>query len=360
MITAPRGLVLGLAALFSGYHIILGVYSLGTPTSPIPALAAMVLYGLATILSLWPSSPMRMPVWLSFFNLAVCAALPLLVASQLDGSKANGYATWYVAAVGTLMTITATRKRPAWIGVGFLALHTIVWAGPAGLPSSGAIGSIVWVAAAVLLARGLAKAGRDARQYALAEREATEWKAAQEAHLYERRERLAHTSRLAAPMLRRIVDRGGDLTELQRQECRLLEAAIRDEIRGRKLLNDQVRHEVMAARRRGAIVTLLDEGGIDDLQDRELEIVLNKLAAAIARTTADKIIARTVADGTATAVTVVGLNSTDPSVSALGQDSSDDEVDLWLEIPRVPVTTASVSAPNVPATTEASVVRRRH
>jgi hypothetical protein len=367
MITVPRGLVLGLAGLFSAYHIILGVYSLGTPTSPIPALAAMVLYGVATIISLWPSSPMRMPVWLSFFNLAVCAALPLLVASQLDGSKANGYATWYVAAVGTLMTITATRKRPtvAWIGVGFLALHTIVWAGPAALPSSGAIGSIVWVAAAVLLARALAKAGRDARQYALAEREATEWKAAQEAHLYERRERLAHTSRLAAPMLRRIVDRGGDLTELQRQECRLLEAAIRDEIRGRQLLNDQVRHEVMAARRRGAIVTLLDEGGIDDLEGRELEIVLNKLAAAIARTTADKIIARTVADGTATAVTVVGLNSTDTSVSALGQDSSDDEVDLWLEIPRVPVTTSSVSATDVPATdvpvnTELPVVRRRH
>jgi hypothetical protein len=338
MITVPRGLVLGLAALFSGYHIVLGCYSLGTPASPIPSIAAMILYGLATIFSLWPSSPMRMPVWLSFFNLAASVALPLLVASQLDGSAANGYATWYVAAVGTLMTITATRKQQAvaWLGVGFLALHTVVWAGPGALPSSGAIGSLVWVAAAVLLARALAKAARDARQYALAEREATEWQAAQEAHLYERQVRLAHTKRLAAPMLRRIVDRGGELTELQREECRYLEAAIRDEIRGRKLLNDQVRHEVMAARRRGAIVTLLDEGGIDDLEGSELEIVLNKLAAAIGRTAADKIIARTAADGSATAITVVGLSSADTSVSALGQDSSDDEVDLWLEIPRAP------------------------
>ena len=86
---------------------------------------------------------------------------------------------------------------------------------------------------------------------------------------------------------------------------------------------------------RGASVTLLDEGGIDDLSGSDLEIVLNALATAIGRTTADKIIARTAADSTTIAVTVVGLSSPDLAVSALGPDSTgDDEVDLWLEIPR--------------------------
>jgi hypothetical protein len=337
MITVPRGLLLALGALFSGYHIVLGVYSIGVPKSPLPAIAAMVAYAVATVISLWPTSPIRMPMWLSFFNVTICAALPLLVASQLEGaSPDNGYATWYVAAVGTLMTITAARKRQtmAWIGVGFLVVHTVFWAGPGALGSMGVIGSVVWVAAAVLLSRALAKAGRDARQYGLAEREATEWQAAQEAHLYERKVRLAYTNRLATPMLRRIVLRDGDLTDLQRQECRYLEAAVRDEIRGRKLLNDAVRRAVMAARRRGAIVTLLDEGGIDELDGEALDSILNKVAAAISRTTADKIIVRTAADGSSTAVTVVGLSSADTSVSALGQDAFDDEVDLWLEIPR--------------------------
>ena len=341
MITVPRGLVLGLAALFSAYHVVLGIYSLGVPTSPLPAIVALCLYAIATALSLWPIGPIRMPVWMSFFNVAVCVAVPLLVGSQLDGSSpadgyAAGYATWYVAAVGTLMTITATRKRQtmAWIGAGFLVLHTIVWAGPGALGSMGVIGSTVWVTVAVLMSRALAKAGRDARQYALAEREATDWQAAQEAHLDERQVRLAHTTRLAAPMLRRIVERGGELSDPLRQECRYLEAAIRDEIRGRKLLNDAVRYQVMAARRRGALVTLLDEGSIDDISGQELDRVLGKLAAAIGRTTADKIIARTAANGSATAVTVVGLTSADPSVSALGQDTPGDEVDLWLEIPR--------------------------
>ncbi|MCY7289273.1 MAG: hypothetical protein LH624_13735, partial [Cryobacterium sp.] len=111
MITVPRGLVLSLAAMFSAYHVVLGFYSLGQPRSPVPALLALLVYGIATVLSLWPKSPLRMPVWLAFFNVAVCGMLPLLVGSQLDGSVYNGYATWYVAAVGTLMTITATRQR---------------------------------------------------------------------------------------------------------------------------------------------------------------------------------------------------------------------------------------------------------
>jgi hypothetical protein len=337
MITVPRGLILSLAALFSTYHVILAFYSLDVPASPVPPLIAITLYAIATVMSLWPTSPARMSLWLGFFNVAVCIAVPLLVGSQLDGSASdNGYATWYVAAVGTLMTITATRRRAtlAWVGVGFLFAHTLVWAGPGALAAMGVIGSIVWVVVAVMLARALAKAGRDARQYGLAEREATEWQAAQEAHLYERQVRLAQTIRLAAPMLRRIIVEGGALTEAQRQECRYLEGAIRDEIRGRKLLNDAVRREVMAARRRGAMVTLLDEGGIDDLDGADLEVVLNTLADAMAATTAATIIARTAADGSGTAVTVVGINSPDPRLSALGQDSPDEEVDLWLEIPR--------------------------
>lgn len=336
MITVPRGLVLFLAGLFSTYHVLLGIYSLDLPRTPGPTIIALSLYAVATVLSLWPSSPTRMGLALAFFNVAVCVAAPLLVGSQLDGSARNGYATWYVAAVGTLMTITATRRRTslAWVGVGALVVHTIVWAGPAQLLDMGVVGSVVWVSVAVLLARALAKAGRDSRQYALAEREATEWQAAQEAHLFERQVRLAQTLRLAAPMLRRIIDKQGDLDAEDRQECRYLEAAVRDEIRGRKLLNDAVRDQVMAARRRGAILTLLDEGTIDDLDGAELDTILNQLAAAIGGSTADTIIARTAGEGSTTAVTVVGLSSADARLSALGLESPEPEVALWLEIPR--------------------------
>jgi hypothetical protein len=137
-------------------------------------------------------------------------------------------------------------------------------------------------------------------------------------------------------MLRAIQQSGGDLTPAQRAECLHLEGAIRDEIRGRKLLNNAVREQVMLARRRGTTVTLLDEGGIDDLDDADLDRVLGRLAEALRTTAADKVIARTVPEGSDVAVTVVGLRTTDDgSASLLGTDSlEDDEVELWLEIPR--------------------------
>lgn len=338
MITVPRFLFLGLGALFSAYHVFLCLTSLGIPRSPWPSVLAMLLFVVATVLSLWPTSPTRMPVWLASFAFAVAIAMPVLVSSQLSpSSNGNGYATWYVAAVGTLMTIVAVRRQAlfAWAGVAFLAVQTIVWAGPAALATLGVIGSVLWVGIALVIASALARAGRDALQFARAEREATEWQAAQEAHVSERQARLRQTYRVAAPMLGEIVRMRGDLTEAERLECRYLEGAIRDEIRGRRLLNEEVRTEVMAARRRGIVVSLLDEGGIDDLEEDSLDQVHRRLAEAIRGTRADRLIIRTVPRSSKTAVTVVGLSMADDgNANALGADNTDDEVDLWLEIPR--------------------------
>ena len=337
----PRYLIVGMAALFSAYHLVLATYSLtqNIPFHDGPIFVAMGLYAVASIISLLPWGPTRMPVWMAAFNLVVVIALPLLVTNELDPTKSNGYGTWYVAAVGTLMTITSTRRRHtfAWIGSGFLVVQTVLWSGgPGALAGIGVIGSVVWVAVAHVLSSGMAKASRDAQRFALAEREATDWQAAQEAHVFERQFRLGQTSTMALDMLRAIEESNGRLTEAQRQECLHLEGAIRDEIRGRKLLNDAVRDQVMTARRRGATVTLLDEGGIDDLSDEDLERVLNRLAEALAGTDADKVIARTVPEGSDVAITVVGLRTVgDGSASALGQEAlEDDEVSLWLEIPR--------------------------
>lgn len=340
-ISVPRFVIVGLAALFSGYHIVLALYSLpfGYSSDAAPVLAAIVMYAIVTATVLAPWGPNRMPVWQAVFAVAVAVTLPLLVTLVLDPARpgGNGYATWYVAAVGTLMTITATRRRPgfAWAGIGFLFVQTLLWSGPGALGALGVFGSAAWVGVSHIITNTLAKAVRDSRRFALAEREATEWQAAQEAHLNERQFRLGQTSIMALPMLQAIRQSGGDLSPAERAECLHLEGAIRDEIRGRKLLNDPVRQQVMLARRRGTTVTLLDEGGIDDLDDDELDRVLTRLAEALKTTTADKVIARTVPDGSDVAVTVVGLRSSDDgSASLLAQDDGGDEVELWLEIPR--------------------------
>ena len=334
-IGVPRYLIVGMAALFSAYHVVLGVSSFDRVTSLGPVIAAMALYAAATAASLFPSRDLRMPLWLAAFNLAIVIAMPLLVATVLDPNRdgGTGYATWYVAAVGTLLTITSTRRRPAfaWVGAGFLVAHTILWSGPASLVTLGVGGSVTWVAVSHILSRAMSKATKDARRFALAEREATDWQAAQEAHVFERQFRLGQTSSMALAMLRQIEATGGELTDDQRLECLHLEGAIRDEIRGRRLLNDDVREQVMMARRRGATVSLLDEGGLDDLDDDTLDRVLNSLADALRDTDADKLIARTVPEGSDVAITVVGLRA----IGIMDPDNDDnDEIALWLEIPR--------------------------
>jgi hypothetical protein len=349
----PRWLPIGLAALFSFYHLLLAAVSLGLAAHAAPVIVCMVLYAAVTAVVLYPtkSHGLTLPVWMASLALAVAIILPLAVGSQLDPHRlgGNGYATWYVAAVGTLMVIVSTRRRHgfAWVGVGFLVLHSVIWSGNfAELADLGVIGSASWVGISHALQATLARASRDTREFIRAEQEAADWQAAQEAHVNERQFRLLQTGRTARPMLQRIVATGGDLSAEERQECLNLEGAIRDEIRGRRLLSDDVRTQVMAARRRGTLVSLLDEGGIDDLDDVDLDRVHRALAEAIRTAAADRIIIRTVATGGDQAVTVVGLSSHDLQSSALGsgstgsaeddddEDDEEDEVSLWLQIPR--------------------------
>ncbi|THG36412.1 hypothetical protein E6C70_00330 [Glaciibacter flavus] len=334
MIGVPRIIVVALAAAFSAYHVVLGLASLATPSMAGPVIVAMVLYATATTLSLVPGRARLLPTWIAAVDLAVAVVMPLLVCAVLQPDADNGYATWYVAAVGTLMTIVAVRGRfvIAWVGVGFLTVQSLVWAGLGSFATLGVIGSLVWVAVAQVTTVTTARAARDTAAFAVAEREASELQAAQDAHLVERQVRLESTTRIAAPMLRRIVDSRGTLDAAGREECRQLEAAIRDEIRGRMLLDDGVREAVRAARMRGAAVTLLDEGGLDDLDDTSRTRVLDSLSQAISSTDAERIIVRTVAPGSLAAVTVVGRGPVGEA-EALGVDSGDD-VRLWLEIPR--------------------------
>ena len=335
-IGVPRWIIVGLAALFSGYAIVLGVYAIDIPRSPYAAIAGMVMFAIVIIVTLLPVGPAQMPVWMAAFAVPSVIAIALIVSSEIDLHKTVGYATWYVGGAGIILTIVCTRGRPrwAWAGVIFLVIHTTIWAGPLALVDLGVIGSASWVTVAYVIRRALTGAARDSRRFTIAERETTDWQAAQEAHVTERQFRLGQTSAMAVRMLETIQTRGGDLTPDERVESLNIEGAIRDEIRGRKLLNDAVRDEVMDARRRGATITLLDEGGLDDLGDADLERVLGELAAAIRGTDADRVIARTVPEGSGVAVTVVGLYKPDDHALALGQDSMDDDVALWLEIPR--------------------------
>ncbi|PPF31110.1 hypothetical protein C5D07_07825 [Rathayibacter tritici] len=339
MIAYPRPLLQGLGAGFSLYHVVLAFFSFRLSPATTADLVAVALYVAATVVALWPGSTTRLALPVAIGMAVVAVALPLLVSPSLDPAASNGYSTWYIAAVGTLMTIVCARRRAicAWIGVGFLIVHTLVWAGPAALATLGVVGGIAWVAIAQLLIVELGRAGSEARVLEAAERAAASWRAAEEAHLTEREVRLEQTRALASDMLLRIAQPGPGLTDDERRECRLLEAAVRDEIRGRRLLDDEVRRLVLDARRRGVSVSVLDDGGLDRSSESESRRVLGELARALdgIREEVDRVVVRTASADSASAVTVVGLRTAgDGSAGALGSDDPGDEVDAWVEIRR--------------------------
>jgi len=339
VIAIPRSLIAAFTGLFSAYLVVTAVFSMfqGEIVGVTRVATAIVLYVVATLALLLPGRSLTAPLWSASVALGVSLAVMILVAWAVDPTivPAETHTTWYVAGIGTLMTGVVIRRRPllAWAGIGALTVHTALWAGPAALVNFGVTGAAAAVGASHILTAALAQADRDAERYVIAEREAADWQAAQEARLTERQGRIDETSRAALPMLRRIIAARGALSREEREGSLRLESEIRDEIRGRRLLDAGVRDAVRRARRRGVEVALLDDGGIDDLAATELPRIHDEIARCLDRVEADRVIVRTVSEGSETAVTVVGLRTGSETARLLGRD--DDEMVLWVEIPRV-------------------------
>jgi hypothetical protein len=347
-VSVPVGTANGIAVVFSLYHLLLATTSLTSVRHVGPVIACMLLYAAATAVALIARGQV-LPIWAGCFALTCAIVIPIVNAQQIPASALGpGYATWYVAAIGTLMVILVVRRRIwfAWVGIAVLIAHTILWDGPGAIGTLGVTGSVSWVAIATAFTYATNRAIRVTRDFVRAEQETADWQAAQDAHVYERQFRLQQTTRMALPMLERIISACGDLSPAERDECLHLEQAIRDEIRGRSLLSDDVRHEVMELRRGGANVQLHDDGGLDDVDSADLERIHTRLARALRDAAgSDNVVVRTVAGGSDSAVTVVGLRldgaaseSAALGAAAMGDDeddeAEDDSVVLWLEIPR--------------------------
>ena len=327
MIPLPRPLLALLAA-----GVAAGTIVNGALVHPERILIALGLFTTAFLLTVADRGPTLSPL-VSGLNAGVSFAIALLCASAPVASRTMGDVHWYIGAAGCLLVVTMIRQRSvhAWVGTGLVVAQSLVWEGSAGL--IGAATMTLWVAAAYFGVRALSHAMRDIHQFARSEREAVEWQAAQDAHHFERQVRLTQTSRVALPMLRHIAEVDGDLDEDARAECRVLEQTIRDEIRGRRLLNEALRDQVIAHRRRGAFVQVLDDGGLDDIDPALMEPVLDRVAEAVSRLHSDRIIIRTAPKGSDKAITVVAI-TVDETAAALGLEDEGEEVDLWLEIMR--------------------------
>jgi hypothetical protein len=332
---APQRLSLSLVVAFAAFTFAFGTVVVVVKPHTVWTGVGLAVFGAASLVCV-PALKVGFASWSRAGVVTVAAILlPVLGSVALD-PVTESYSTgaWWVSGVVCLAIelLLCGRRGLAWTALGALAVQTVIWAGPWGLLRFGILATLLFVAVVTVSAWAISVTAAELENYSAAAREATSWRAAQEAYHAERQVRLGSTSLLAAPMLRRVVEAGGHLTPAERAECRLLEQTIRDEIRGRRLLNSPMREQVMLHRRRGAVVQVNDDGGLDDIEPSVLEPLLTEAAMALEGLTSDRIIIRTAPVDSALALTVVAM-SVDPVAAALGLDD-DDQVDLWLELER--------------------------
>ncbi len=276
------------------------------------------------------TTPAMLPGWgvaLALIVTVVVSNAPFLAVSE--SGRTQPFVTWVIGAIGALMTIVMVRRRPvvAWAGMGILTVSTSIWLGPLQALSLGLVGSFVWVTAAQLVTLALDRAARDAERLAELQQAASAWQASQSGRQRERRLHVQRALQAAGPILARTIENGGNLRAADKQAARRAEASLRDELRGTRLLDDGVRAEIDAARRRGAAVSLFDEGGLEGLALSDLDGIRSELARILRESVSDRVIIRT-SPHDEIAVTVVGRSAAD----AAGAD--EDDVDLWREIRR--------------------------
>jgi hypothetical protein len=284
------------AVTFGIYHAVLGFLNLRFYEYPQYVLAALLVYLSVLTMSVFFPKGVAIPSWLATANLVSAIVVPLVVTAGLGSFAPTTYTTWYVAAIATLLAITAVRghKLMAWIGVSFLVIEVLIWGGIQIFFTSGIVGAILLVLGGQAASRALdqsADMARKFRERATATQAATE---AQSAARQERERRITQTLAGVLPQLEEIVKSDGKLSEAKKKRARLTEAALRDQIRGRALLSEELIVQTENARSRGVEVQLLDDGGFDDLEPKEAASLLERAASELEKIQAGKVVIRTV------------------------------------------------------------------
>ncbi|MFE7197553.1 hypothetical protein [Microbacterium oxydans] len=325
-----RSVATSLAVGFALYFVARGIWWIEQPTAPLVMVLAIGLYlVVVNVAILGHGAVVRMPMWSAILALVASALIPILVTSSLDpADRTAPFATWYIGALGLLGVVCVVRRR-ALIGVlvlGVLVVTASAYLGFVVALNLGLVGSIMWVVVAGLLVMFWDRAVRDTERLAEIQQAVSAWHATQRVRQRERRLRTQFALAVAGPVLSRVVAARGVLEEQERMDARLAEGRLRDELRGADLLNDAVRNAIEAARRRGVVVTVFDEGGFDGIDETRRELIRDELAIVLSRAQTARLIIRSARDPRV-AVTVVGRAGSRAS-------GDDDAVDLWHEIPR--------------------------
>lgn len=284
-----------LAALFGVTYIVIAFWAGGAYTrTPLGLTALTLMLAAAVILVLPQLSPLPHLAAAGVVGASVFAMAAGLW--QLEPDSWRGWVTWYIGASSYLSFTLALRGR-FWWGVAdqfALAAIAIHWmAITTGNPIAGfdlVYTQLILFGAGAFFALWLRRTAdriaafqetRLRRESAEGSRSATEEERAREL-------RLVRES--AGGALERIAD--GAVSDEERHDHLLLEAELRDRIRGRGLAVAPLSDAARDARRRGAAVALLDDLRADAPPDEQMRDAIDWAAERVARSGATDVTVR--------------------------------------------------------------------
>jgi hypothetical protein len=256
------------------------------------ASVAIFTYLVVALTSVFYYGNRKMPALLAWVNLLVVVIVPQLIQQAIDAATVDSQSSWYVSGLGALMAVTAIRGQQAvsWIGAAVLSLEVLVWGGTGALFNSGLAGAMSLVVAANVLSYAFSGIERETRTYLDKAIEIEASAAIESATRLERSRRLNETLRVSYPLLQKIAS--GQMDEESKKEAKLLEAQLRDSIRGRELIDSKLQEAIRSARVRGVEVVVLDEGGMESLAENSKSEIRQKFATELDQVSSGRVTIR--------------------------------------------------------------------
>lgn len=298
MIPLPRAAIVIFSLAFGVYHGILGLLNIDHYDKPWFVFAAVFLYLTALLVSLTDSPGLKLKNYKAAFSLIAAMLSPLAMAAATRADHVDNPTTWHVAGIATLMAIIALRQHlvMAWVGVSIMAVQVLTWGGIEMLFNAGIFGALMLVAAAHAASIILATTSRAVIEFREQALETTAATAARTAARNERQVRVEKALEVALPFLNKIENLEGKLSEVEKRQALGLEAQLRDQIRGRHFDSPELLVEISAARERGVEVQVLDDGGLELLEESQRERILSEVATHVSKVETGKLVLRSVAD----------------------------------------------------------------
>jgi hypothetical protein len=274
------------------------------------ASVAIFIYAVVALISVFYYINREMPALLAWVNLLVVVIVPQLIHEAIDVATVDSQTSWYVSGLGALLAVTAIRGQQAvsWIGAAVLSLEVLVWGGTETLFNSGLAGAMSLVVAANVLSFALTRIEIETQTYLDKAIEIEAAAAVESSTRLERSRRLTETLRVSYPLLQKIA--AGELDEESRQEAKLLEAQLRDGIRGRELIDSKLQEAIRSARLRGVEVVVLDEGGMESLAENSKVTLRQRLATELDQISSGRVTIRAPRGGKTTATFVASRPGT--------------------------------------------------